>query len=363
MSRLVFAFAAGLLSPANPCGFAMLPAFVGYYLGSDAAAGDRPAWTRIGHGFAVGAAVSAGFAGVFVAAGLVISAGLRSLVTYVPWAAVLIGVLLAAAGVAMLAGRHIGLRRLERLSPGQGRGLRPMVVFGAAYAAASLSCTIAVLLAVVAQALASANPVEMVAVFVAYGLGGATVLTVLSVSTALASTGLARGVRRLLPFVVRLGGVLLIASGLYLIAYWLPVLSGGLPNERLASLAMDPSNRLRSFLDRNLGAFTVLAGLLVVVGAAFAVALRRRSRDHSPQPAGGGCTPQEAPTAPDTVAAEGAQAVRPSRGGAVGEPLAPDLTMADAMPSHHDMEQRTLPTQAEEDTFDAAAHGHERGTR
>lgn len=308
MSRLAFAFAAGLLSPANPCGFAMLPAFVGYYLGSDAVGGDRPAWARLGHGFAVGAAVSAGFVGVFAAAGLVISAGLRSLVTYVPWAAVLIGVLLAATGVALLAGRHVGLRPLERLSPGQGRGLRPMVVFGAAYAAASLSCTIAVLLAVVAQALASANPVEMVAVFFAYGLGGATVLTALSVSAALASTGLARGVRRLLPFVVRLGSVLLIASGLYLIMYWLPVLSGGLPNERLASLAMEPSNRLRTFLDRNVGAFIVLAGLLVAVGTVFAVALLRRRRDHSPEPTDGCCTPQAAPTVPNTVAASSPEA-------------------------------------------------------
>lgn len=309
MSRLAIAFAAGLLSPANPCGFAMLPAFVGYYLGTDAAEGERPVWARLRHGFVVGAAVSAGFAAVFVAAGLVISAGLRSLVTYVPWAAVLIGVLLAATGVALLAGRHVGLRPLERLSPGQGRGLRPMLVFGAAYAAASLSCTIAVLLAVVAQALASANPVEMVAVFAAYGLGGATVLIVLSVSTALASTGLARGVRRLLPFVVRLGGLLLLASGLYLVAYWLPVLAGGLPNERLASLAMDPSNRLRTFLDRNVGAFTVLAGLFAAVGAVFAFALLRRRRDHSPEPTDGCCTPQAAPpTVSDTVAASSPEA-------------------------------------------------------
>lgn len=34
MSRLAFAFGAGLLSPVNPCGFAMPPAFVGYYMGN-----------------------------------------------------------------------------------------------------------------------------------------------------------------------------------------------------------------------------------------------------------------------------------------------------------------------------------------
>lgn len=307
MSPIAFAFVAGLLSPANPCGFAMLPAFVGYYLGTDTADTNRPAWIRIGHGLGVGAAVSAGFAAVFVAAGLVISAGLRSVVSYVPWAAVLIGALLVATGVALVAGRQIGLRRLERLSPGQGRGLRPMVVFGAAYAAASLSCTIAVLLAVVAQALATANPVEMIAVFVAYGLGGATVLTILSVSVALASTGFAQGVRRLLPFVVRLGGVLLVASGLYLIAYWLPVLSGGLPNEWLAGLATGPSNRLRAFLGQNVNAFAVVAGLLVAMGAGFAVVRWRGERNEVAETTDDCCT---SATSPDRAAAAPAASQR-----------------------------------------------------
>lgn len=130
-------------------------------------------------------------------------------------------------------------------------------------------------------------------------------------SAALASTGLARAVRRLLPFVVRLGGVLLIASGLYLIAYWLPVLSGGLPNERLASLSTDPSNRLSSFLDRNVGAFAFLSGLLVTMGAVFAVARWRRRRDHSPEPTDGCGTPQTAPTVPGTLSTSPASSTVP----------------------------------------------------
>lgn len=120
MSPIAFAFVAGLLSPANPCGLAMLPAFVGYYLGTDAADTNRPAWIRIGHGLGVGAAVSAGFAAVFVAAGLVISAGLRSFVSYVPWAAVLIGALLVASRRRCPGPRH----RQPRRDDGRVRRLR-----------------------------------------------------------------------------------------------------------------------------------------------------------------------------------------------------------------------------------------------
>ena len=51
------------------------------------------------------------------------------------------------AGIAMLAGRNVSLGLGEPFQPGPGRGGRQMVVFGAAYATASLSCTLAVLLA------------------------------------------------------------------------------------------------------------------------------------------------------------------------------------------------------------------------
>ncbi|MGH9286626.1 MAG: cytochrome c biogenesis CcdA family protein, partial [Acidimicrobiales bacterium] len=166
MTRLAFAFGAGLLATVNPCGFAMLPAFLGYYVGGEDAGDhgsrDSPSVLgRLAQGFAVGAAVSAGFAGVLATAALVVSAGLRPLVGYVPWAAVVIGFALAGLGLAMIAGRHLGLRLGERLRPGAEHSYRRMAVFGAAYALASLSCTIAVLLAVVAQALSTASLLGM----------------------------------------------------------------------------------------------------------------------------------------------------------------------------------------------------------
>ena len=38
----LFAFAAGMASAVNPCGFAMLPAYLGLYLGSNLAEEERP---------------------------------------------------------------------------------------------------------------------------------------------------------------------------------------------------------------------------------------------------------------------------------------------------------------------------------
>ena len=74
MNGLVaFAFGAGMLSTVNPCGFALLPAFLAYNLGSDNAptptsgTPSSAVGRRVLNGLATGALVSVGFAGVFTA--------------------------------------------------------------------------------------------------------------------------------------------------------------------------------------------------------------------------------------------------------------------------------------------------------
>ncbi len=209
--------------------------FSPFYLGeADGLRSDLA--SRFLNGLGVGAAVSAGFAAVFVATALATSAGLRLLVQYVPWVAVVIGAALVLVGGAMLAGRHLGVGLVERFRPGTERDVGRMVVFGAAYAVASLSCTLAVLLALVAQALATRSPLEMLGIFGAYGAGAGTVLTALTVSAALARGGLVRWLRRLLPVVSRMAGAVLVVSGAYLVAYWLPALSSGSGRGRAAVL-------------------------------------------------------------------------------------------------------------------------------
>ena len=78
---LGLAFLTGMLATVNPCGFAMLPTYLAYFIGSGPGAGrKRPLLA----GLQAGVALSAGFATVFVTAGLLAAVGLRSVASALP---------------------------------------------------------------------------------------------------------------------------------------------------------------------------------------------------------------------------------------------------------------------------------------
>jgi cytochrome c-type biogenesis protein len=283
-TSIAFAFGAGLLATVNPCGFAMLPSFLSLYLGSrDDAGGPDGVAARAAQGFVVGVVLSAAFGAVFLGAGLIVSAGLRSFLDVVPWLATLIGVALLVVGLAMLAGRHVGLASASRIGVQQqaGQGLRRVAVFGVTYALASLSCTLAVFLIVIGQALAAANPFELLAVFGAYAAGSASVLIALSMSAALAKGTLERALRRTLPVISRIAGGLLALSGVYLILYWLPALGGGTASADswAARTTEGVSSALAEFFRANTSVFAAVLAAVTVLGAALLLTQRGRRED------------------------------------------------------------------------------------
>src|SRR5260370_40809863 len=56
--------------------------------------------------------------------------------------------------------------------------------------------------------------------FLAYAAGMGTILTALAVAAALSQQGLARTLRRLVPYVNRVSGALLLLAGAYVVYYW-----------------------------------------------------------------------------------------------------------------------------------------------
>ena len=258
---LAFAVGAGMLATVNPCGFAMLPG----YLTLVVAHGDSSRTARVGRALAASALMTAGFVAVFGIFGL-LSLPLRGVLQqYLPIVTVVIGVVMVVLGVLLLAGRQLTL-----LLPKPARGapstrVVSMAGYGVAFAVASLSCTIGPFLAATGVALRGGSGLVT---FVAYALGMGLVVAVLAVAAALASTAVATGIRRVLPHVPRIGGVLLLVTGAYVGYYGYYELrlfhAGGDPTDPVVDAAGEIQSTLVGWVDAAgpVPMIIVLAGLI-----------------------------------------------------------------------------------------------------
>ncbi len=220
-----------------------------------------------------------GFVAVFGVAGLAL-APLSALGRWLPVVTVVLGLALVAAGVAMLAGRGFGLALHVKGTAPVGTW-RSQIGYGATFALASLSCTLAPFLAVTSAALRSASIPGVVATFVVYALGMASVVGALAVLAATASAQVAR-IRRATPVITRVSGVLMVLAGLYVTwygIYELRLLNGGAGGDPVVDAALRVQGSLVRFVDGvGAGGVAVLATTLVVVVGVATVLRRRRVR-------------------------------------------------------------------------------------
>ncbi len=216
-----YAFAAGIVASVNPCGFLMLPAFLGYQLGADARQGQEVEAGDLGRAVLVGVTVTMGFLVLFSVIGLIIASGGHLLIDVFPWAGFGIGVGLTLVGLWLMAtGRSVGLAMASRVTSPRGRGLGATFLYGVAYGAVSLSCTLPVFLVVVATSLVDRGVLSSVGQFASYAMGMGAVIIAVSLGAVSLRGAVARGLRSLVPHVHRLSAIFLTGAGVYLVVYW-----------------------------------------------------------------------------------------------------------------------------------------------
>ncbi|MCI0395252.1 MAG: cytochrome c biogenesis protein CcdA [Chloroflexi bacterium] len=229
--NLAFAFTAGLLATVNPCGWAMLPSFLSYYLGTrEAGYEQKPLAGRAVDGLLLGLLVTAGFLTVFGTAAVVLSAGLRLIVKWLPVASLAVGAGLVLLGLWLLRGKSLPIRLPQPEIDTYARSPKSIFLYGVAYGLASLSCTLPVFLSVVSASLAAAGVAGLALMFGAYAGGMATVLVSVAIGAALFKGAIAQWFRPFLPHMHKVGAILLALAGLYLIWYqgrFLPLILAG----------------------------------------------------------------------------------------------------------------------------------------
>jgi cytochrome c biogenesis protein CcdA len=278
---IALAFAAGMVATVNPCGFAMLPAYLSYFMGlSDDE--ERSQAGALRSALVVGGIVSLGFLVVFGVTGVLITAGFRSIIEWIPWLALIIGFGVIGLGVALLRGFDLNVNLFKAKRGQKGRDFKSVFAFGVSYAIASLSCTLPVFLTVVAGQVTQSNLISGLVTFVAYGLGMALVLVALTVALALGKSSLVGRFRSAMKHVNTISGVILIIAGVYIVWFWGTTLTSGATGLDSGAFRFVEtlSQSALNFVSDNTGVVAVVLGALVAGAAVMVVTARRYAASH-----------------------------------------------------------------------------------
>ena len=108
----------------------------------------------------------------------------------------------------------------SRISLGQGRGLSGLFLFGVGYAIASLSCALPLFLVVVVSSVTAGGFLAGLSGFLSYALGMGAMLILITMVVTSSQQVAMTVVRRVLPYMDRVGNLLLLGAGVYIIYYW-----------------------------------------------------------------------------------------------------------------------------------------------
>jgi len=273
------AFTGGLVAALNPCGFALLPAYLTLVVRGE---GTGPL-AAVGRALAATAAMALGFLAVFSSFGLLAVSLASTVQRYVPYVTVVIGIILIALGVWLLAGRNLAVlvpfAGSSRWAPTARIG--SMFAYGVGYALASLSCTVGPFLAVTSVSLRSGHFLDSLWVYVAYGAGMAVVAGVLAIAIAVARSTVVDRMRRIMPYVNRISGGVLVLVGVYVGYYGIYEVrlfgGSGSPNDRVIATAGRVQGTLAAWVYQH-GAWPWVLAVAALVSLAALGAVWRKHR-------------------------------------------------------------------------------------
>ena len=280
---LALALVAGAVAAFNPCGFALLPAYLTVLVAQSSTAGPTGAdgqqrSAAVMRALRFSAGMTLGFVAVFGLFGLVLTPLALSLQRYLPFVTVVIGLGLVALGGWLLAGHSLRIRGVAGRGSGPTADWGSQVGYGVAFALASLSCTLAPFLAVTTAAARSGNLASGVMAFITYAVGMGIVVLILALGVATAGASVATRMRRAGPKIMRFSGLLLVVAGAYVAWYGLfeiRVLAGATTSDPVVGAAVQVQSAITRAV-ASIGPLPLLIAGAVLAATVTAVLARRR---------------------------------------------------------------------------------------
>ncbi len=217
------AFSAGLVSFVNPCGFALLPVYITYYFKNEGLE-KSSLLKRLFVSLIFGLMVSLGFVAIFSLIGFIVSYIGRGLLRYVGWFDLSIGILLIIIGFIYLFNLNakVNLNKLtiigEKLKSNKlNNRYASFFLYGIGFAIASLGCTLPIFLLVVTTAIQQTGIANGIIILLIYAAGMSFFMILFSIGVAFSKTIIEKTLKKRMPYIYKLGAVIVIIAGIYLI--------------------------------------------------------------------------------------------------------------------------------------------------
>lgn len=275
-ATLSLAIVAGVLATFNPCGFALLPA----YMGMIAAANEgRSKSQALVGGLRFASGMTVGFILLFGTFGLVFAPFASAISRYLPIVTIVVGILIVALGFWLLLGRKVGngAGLIKGWSPGE--SWFSQVGYGLTFAIVSLSCTLGPFLAVTGASIRSSDFIGIVFTFVAFALGMGAAVSVIAVATALTGSQVSVWMRSKSEVISRFTGSLVILAGLYVAWFgWFEwrVNSGEQIGDPIIGAVTDAQSWVVNTLSSYSGLVIAVVFLIAVIGVAVLVFSKKK---------------------------------------------------------------------------------------
>ena len=269
--NFAYSFVLGVLAAVNPCGFVLLPTYLIFFLGTREEPNLSTA-ERLRRALIVSSGISIGFLAIFFVIGVISRLFTQWIELNAKYASLAIGVVLLVGGARMLTGWTPKFAS-PQMNGVQSKTFRATIIYGLAYAVASIGCTIGFLTTAVFGSIALNGFVSGVFSILLYGLGMAMLVTALTVSLAFAKTGLVTVIKSRLNIIQRLGAFFVTLTGVYLMFYWWAAISETRSTKFVARIERWQT-RVASFLQQQ-GAFRLAIVLSIIVATAMVLSRRK----------------------------------------------------------------------------------------
>ncbi len=209
------ALAAGFLFLLNPCSFALLPSYLGVFLNISQDDAQRSVWHSISKAQVVSLMMSAGMLAVFLPVAFSFQGINAWLGDARAWISVVLGLGLAALGIAMLSGFNLNIK-LPKIKTGETRTtFAGMFAYGATYAIAAMGCSLPILLVGLRAAPGASFGVQL-GTALSFAAGMVAALITLTVAVATGASSVVGVFRKIMTRMNLITGLILIPAGLYL---------------------------------------------------------------------------------------------------------------------------------------------------